>query len=231
MYPADEAALGAAVEYAYGSAVAGDVVEFGCLSGRTASILAREIARMEASYGKDSDRQHGIGERSLWLFDSFAGFPETTSEVDAAAPHIRAGVWHAGTPTGGSPEAVRKVCEAYLPAHRIVVMPGWFKEMLGRIPEGRRFAMVHMDCDYYSSTYEVLDHLLTRNLLSNGCAILFDDWLCNQGDPRFGQQRAWREIWSSYQRPYGSPMMSFSDLGPYNGMIGHQFIIHRDDGQ
>src|ERR1700739_1292171 len=141
MYPADEQALDNAVEYAFGSGVAGDVVEFGCLTGRTAVILAKAITKMESSYGRASDQKHGIPERKLWLFDSFEGFPETSTETDAQSPHIKANVWHAGEPKGGNPEQIIYDCvrKAGLRKERIIVASGWFCNTLSLILDETKF--------------------------------------------------------------------------------------------
>jgi hypothetical protein len=222
MYPADEQALGLAVEYAIGSGVFGDVVEFGCLSGRTAQILAREMARVSKSFGSRSDSMHKIPERNLWLFDSFEGFPETSTQIDADSPHIQARVWHAGEPRGGRPEDVHRRCAAYIGDQRTKVIKGWYKDTLLQLPAGQKFAVVHVDCDYYSSTYEVLNHLFRNAMISDGCIMLFDDWLCNRGSPKYGQQKAWSDLWS-----LDWPYLSFTNLGRY-GVASWQFIVHYD---
>lgn len=215
--PPQVEALSLAVEYAYATGVLGDVVEFGCYLGTTTEWLAHAMHEMTAKYGY-ADRLHGVAERRLWALDSFEGFPEATDPVDAASPQVKAGLWYAGAPTGGSPQIVHGKCAAFLGSDRVTVIPGWYKDTLAQIPPSTRFAVVHVDCDYHESASQVLHHLFANDMLSDGATILFDDWYCNRGSPCFGEQRAWNEA-VAHWRP------AFSDWGPY-GVVGRRFIVH-----
>ena len=78
--------------------------------------------------------------------------------------------------------------------------------------------MLHLDCDLYSSTYEVLDYLLAHGHVADGALLFFDDWNCNRASPRFGQRKAWAEIVNKYA-------LEHSDAGEY-AMLGHKFFVH-----
>jgi hypothetical protein len=78
--------------------------------------------------------------------------------------------------------------------------------------------MVHLDCDLYSSTVEVLDHLFTRGHVAEGAVLFFDDWNCNRSSPQFGQRRAWRETCEKHR-------VEYSDGGDY-AVLGHKFLVH-----
>ena len=67
--------LSLGVLYVYSSFIEGDVVEFGTMSGTTATAIARVMVVAERS------RQR----KALHLFDSFVGLPEATSAVDKIA--------------------------------------------------------------------------------------------------------------------------------------------------
>ena len=97
-------------------------------------------------------------------------------------------------------------------------MRGWFTQTLRQIPPTARFAMLHLDCDLYASTFEVLDYLFGQRMVTDGCMLFFDDWNCNQASPRWGQRRAWRELVDKYR-------VEFSDCGDY-GILSHKFIVH-----
>lgn len=214
---ADKEGLRAAVEYAVSCSVPGDVVEFGCYMGRTTEMLAEAMWEMDTRY-VGSDGYHAIGERRLWAFDSFEGFPEPSHPIDAAAPHVKAGVWYAGQPSGGSPEQVHAICARFLRADRISVVKGWYRDVLPRLPPRLRFAVVHIDCDLYESTKDVLDRLFGAGMLSDGCTILFDNFYCNRGSPDYGEQRAWNEAHAKW-------CFRYSDWGPH-GVVGRRFIVH-----
>ena len=98
------------------------------------------------------------------------------------------------------------------------MIPGFFNQSMIEIPATTRFAFVHMDCDYYESTIQVLLYLRTFKMFSDGCALYFDDWYCNRGSPKFGQQAAWNKDRHNF---------NYTDWGPY-GIVGHRFIIHTD---
>lgn len=215
---AQERALRDAVEYVYGCGVNGHIAEFGCFFGQSAEILAKAISEMEQRY-KGSDLVHGNAHiRWLWLLDSFRGFPEPTHPVDVDSPHIKAKAWRAGHMSGGSPVGVHYACSRYLAPDRIVIAEGWFKDTLDKLPDQLRLAVAHIDCDFYESTVQVLMHLFANKMFSDGATILFDDWYCNRGSPRFGEQAAWRDATQAHN-------VNYTDWGPY-GAFGRRFIVH-----
>lgn len=205
-------------EYVMISAVEGHVAEFGTYSGRTAMVLAKAMADYGNHYVA-SDREHGIGERKLFLFDSFEGLPAATDPIDKAAPHLTSGVWGAGVAKDISPSVLLEMCATYLDRSRVDIREGWYSDTMPKLEPGLRFAFVHVDCDLYESTMDVLDRLFANDAFSDGAAIYFDDWYCNRGKPDFGEQRAWADCVAKY-RP------RFTDWGPY-ATVGRRFIIHR----
>ncbi|MBT9143398.1 MAG: hypothetical protein DDT29_01801 [Dehalococcoidia bacterium] len=79
--------LSISVEYVCEARVEGDIAEFGTMSGRTASIIARAMLRYD---------HHETGPKNLHLFDSFKGLPKAESDVDKESPHVISGVWGGG---------------------------------------------------------------------------------------------------------------------------------------
>lgn len=210
--------LAQAVDYVVLAAVEGDVAEFGTLTGLTAAALARSMREVER-FGGDWIRAHGLAEKRLHLFDSFEGFPGVSAAADVESPHVASGVWAEGQGKGRSEAELLEICGAYLDRSRIHTHAGWFRDSLSRLDPGARFALVHLDCDLYESTLDVLTDLFERDRWSDGCTLLFDDWNCNRASPRFGERRAWAECVERY-RP------SFTDCGGY-GPVGWQFLLHR----
>jgi hypothetical protein len=202
--------LSKGIVYTYMSEVEGDIAEFGCFWGVSAKVLAENIAQFDRGQ-----------ERKLWLFDSFKGLPDATLPPDTESPHVKSGAWTwkvSGDANVPTPSSLLQGCAAHLPVSRLRVVPGWYKDTLDSIPTNTKFALVHIDCDLYESTYQVLDHLLGNDMLSDGCVLFFDDWYCNRGNPQYGEQRAW-EVMVSEHCP------SFTDWGPY-GTVGRKFIVH-----
>jgi hypothetical protein len=193
------------VEYVSGAAVEGDVVEFGCMTGRTATVLAAAMASFRL-------------DRKLHLFDSFEGLPDSNSEIDQRSLHVKHGVWAPGTCRGISPAALRAKCTRYLSGDQVLIYEGWFRDTMPRIPTGTRFGLLHVDCDLYQSAIEALDYVFQRRMVAEGAIILFDDWNCNRASNDFGERKAWQEVTAKYR-------ITFSDAGDY-GWAGHKFIVH-----
>lgn len=210
-------ALSLGVEYVYSAGVEGHFAEFGTAWGRTAEAIARAIRAYGPMYA-DSDRMHGIGERRFMLFDSFQGFPKATYQQDLSSPHVSSGVWGEGVTKALSAMELREKIARFLPDERMTVTEGWFKDSLRSIPAGIKFAFVHIDADLYESTHDVLDYLFKHKHFADGCALYFDDWYCNKGSPRFGQQRAWADCVERY-RP------KFSEGRDY-GALSKAFRLH-----
>lgn len=197
------------VEYVYEADVQGDIAEFGTMTGRTASVLSHTMSILEKS--------EKCGKK-LNLFDSFIGLPETESEVDKKSPHVVSGVWGVGTCEGISKEALMNKCLKHLPGDKIFIYDGWFKDTLPQIPKDTKFSLVHIDCDLYQSTIEVLDYLFDNSIIQSGTSIFFDDYNCNQASPEFGERRAWNEVIKKHN-------VIYTDCGEY-GWSGRKFIVH-----
>ena len=193
------------VTYIHGAAVVGDVAEFGTMSGRTATILAQAI------------KQHNSSRR-LMLFDSFEGLPTSTSAVDSCSPHVRSGVWSSGTCKGLTSQQLRDKCAEHLPNTQIEIHEGWFADTLRKLHGDTRFALIHIDSDLYKSAVDVLDYCFANRTISRGAAVHFDDWDCNQADPRFGERLAWRVMVDKFA-------VNFTDCGQY-GWGSRKFIVH-----
>lgn len=206
------------VQCTYGYAVEGDIAEFGTAMGLSATLLANAIRMSDGLYTQQVQCELGRP-KNLHLFDSFQGFPDVSQvAIDQDAIHVRSQVWPTGRHCSLSPEQLFEECVKILPAERIRIYEGWYADTVGTIPDDTRFAMLHLDCDLYSSTMDVLRPLLQRGMLSEGAYLLFDDWDCNCASPKFGQRRAWKECVKEFD-------IDFSDHGEY-GLGSHKFIVH-----
>jgi hypothetical protein len=195
------------VEYAYGSAGNGDIAEFGTFRGHTASVIAKTMARCDRKWPQREPKK-------LLLFDSFQGLPAPETAADEAVMID----WHEGSLVGLSKHQLSSLCSRYLPQKRICIYDGWFKDTVQTIPSATRLVMLHIDCDLYQSTIDILDHCLRERIISEGAIILFDDWNIVRADPNLGEGRAWREMAEKYE-------IEFSDGGDY-AWGGHKLIIH-----
>lgn len=205
------------VQYVCNNAVEGDIVEFGTGGGFSAYTIARAMTFYQDMYAGYMNKQ-GLPKKALHLFDSFAGLPKPAGAVDGASPNVQAGRWREGQFAGLTAEELHALCTSTYDADLVRVHAGWFSESLAGIPAGVKFAMLHIDCDLYSSTAEVLEAVFGGGHAADGCAVFFDDWNCNRASPRFGQRRAWREAVEKHG-------IEYSDGGDY-AVLSHRFTVH-----
>ncbi len=131
--------------------IEGDMAEVGVYRGGTAKVLL-EIA---SSCGK-----------SVHLFDTFSGMPETDPERDFLLQG-----WLGET----SEKEVRNLLSEYGNAY---IYPGLFPRTAEGL-NGKMFSFVHVDVDIYQSVKDCSDYFYPR--LKIGGAIVYDDygwWTC-----------------------------------------------------
>lgn len=151
--------------------VAGDVVEFGCYVGTTSVHLAKFL---------------GSTGRELWLYDSFEGLPEKTSEDHSpAGEQFVAGELHAT-----KKQLIRNLQQARVPMPHIT--KGWFSDVTPeQVPQQIAFAF--LDGDYYHSVMDPLKLIWPR--LAPGATVIVDDY-ANEALP--GAARATDEWLRTY---------------------------------
>lgn len=182
--------------------VAGDYLEFGVWRGDSFIKAYHGILEMRRQHSAWLRRNVTFGssgqstsEFELWdqwrtrffAFDSFEGLPSSGDQVQEE--------WAAG-----SYQCSRKQFEANLLGEGVnlsdvVVVPGFYDASLTEDVKKRhglrRAAVVHIDCDLYESTLQVLNFV--TDLLVQGSVIVFDDWFFNQGREDRGEQQACQE--------------------------------------
>ena len=119
-----------------------------------------------------------------------------------------------------TPDATRRLFALCgLPEPRIEV--GWFADTLrATVPATYlRIAVLHVDCDLYESTRDVLDGV--RPALQDGTVVLFDDWFLFKGNPSKGESRAFGEFLAAHDEWDAVPYRTY-------GTCGRAFILsHR----
>jgi hypothetical protein len=160
----------------------GDLIETGVWRGGS-TILMRAILKA-----------HAVTDRSVWVADSFQGFPSTEEQGASArsfsSPELAAvrgyfaGDRERYAPEfrtsldkmleGASLEAVRDRFDRYgLLDDQVRFLVGWFCDTLPSAPI-ERLALLRLDGDLYDSTYDALDALYPR--LSVGGYAVVDDY-------------------------------------------------------
>ncbi len=131
---------------------------------------------------------------------------------------VARGFWGEGTCASPGELEILKLAEAFLPADRIRLYPGWFSETLPTLSPTTRFAVVHVDCDLYESTVQVLTDLFEKKRISDGAILLFDDFFENRSSKKLGQRRAWEECKARFD-------LDITELGHY-GDCSWRCIVH-----
>lgn len=205
------------IQYIYGFTVPGEVAEFGTASGETAEALAVAIKMADEKFSYSLTAAN-LPKKNLHLFDSFVGLPEASTDIDRKTPHVQQGVWSYRSCTGLSHVELATLMLQTLPADRLFIYEGWYSDTVPNIHPDTKFALLHIDCDLYSSTMDVLVPMFEKNMISPGALILFDDWNCNAASPEFGERRAWAELVDRFG-------INFSVAGDY-GFGGHKVFVH-----
>lgn len=144
--------------------VEGDIVECGVWKGGM-------IGGMAALLGNS---------RNYVLFDSFEGLPEA-QEIDGE----RAINWQKNTksPTYyNNCKAAIQEAEAAMKlsgVNNYQLCPGWFEQTLPKYNSRNGIALLRLDADWYSSTYQCLTHLFAQ-VVPNGI-IIIDDYFAWDG--------------------------------------------------
>ncbi|AOS62006.1 TylF/MycF/NovP-related O-methyltransferase [Actinoalloteichus hymeniacidonis] len=207
-------------EYIWGSHIPGAVAEFGCFEGFSSLLLADLIGEFDAQ----TDFYTAFFPRHLYVYDSFSGFPKSVNKVDSISYEVAdSGYWRENEDASppGTEEMLRTEFAKRFGDTGWSVVRGMFEQSLVESPIEEQVAIANLDCDLYSSSVEVLDHLVGRKLLPDGAVLLLDDYNCNRANPRFGMRRAMREV---FERTDG--FYEYSEFLRY-GWHGRAFFVHR----
>jgi len=201
-----------ALEFVNMNQIEGDIVEFGTLEGFTAIVFAKLMKEYKVK-------------NSLHLFDSFAGFPEITSDVDLNSYEVKDyQVWSSGAMALGPniPALIKERLQTIIPNDSIHIHKGFFSETFHKDTLKSKPSIVHIDCDLYQSAKEVLSKIFQFDLVQDGMIILFDDYNCGRANPKFGERLALKEVMDE------NPDFSYT-LFYYYGWHGAAIIVHKEE--
>lgn len=164
--------------------VPGDIAEFGVAGG--VSILTLHRLKMINERGLDSKER-----RKIFGFDSFQGLPKL-HETDLNKKVTNDQMKEGGFFEPDSYESLFNYSNMKTDLHLI---KGWFNETLPVFLKENpdvSFALIHVDCDLYKSTLEVLENVYPR--VVPGGVIIFDE-LFHKDFP--GETLAFREFFQN----------------------------------
>lgn len=145
--------------------IPGDFVECGAWRGGTAFLMAELL------------KQIGVQDRKVWLFDSFEGMPPV-EEIDGRAAKVEVNdpASYLSPEKSRAPiEEVRRAANDLGIGSYTEFVKGWFAETLpGTRHRVGPIALLHIDCDWYSSCRCCLDNLYDQ--VVDGGFVVLDDY-------------------------------------------------------
>lgn len=184
-------ALYAAVNYIERCKIPGDIVECGVWKGGSTMLAARTLMA------------RGSTERSIYLYDTYAGMSEPTPEDVNLHGSAAAGKWEESqqgainTWDYASLEEVRaNVSSTGYPQEKVHYVKGPVEETIpATLPNGS-IALLRLDTDWYASTKHELVHLFP--LLVPGGVLVIDD---------YGHWQGARQAVDEYFKETGIPIL------------------------
>ena len=149
--------------------------------GRAEAFDHANVDGFVAEYGVDKGKSflqlcEHFKKETVFGFDGFEGLP--------------GGIWPGNTIHKGMFD-YKGTIPFTVPSNGTIV-PGWFNKTLPKFDYKKPVAKyLHIDCDVYSSTVDILTSLVGK--IVPGTVITFDDY-CNHPNWRQGEFRAWQEF-------------------------------------
>eukprot|EP00939_MAST-03C_sp_MAST-3C-sp1_P004751 g4751.t1 len=163
-------------------------LEFGCYKGASLALMAQAAKRIRPATV--------VSLTSVVGFDSFRGIPEAWIPGWEARALDLDGVF---------PPTIQQLLQR---DSTVKVVPGWFNETLAPFLRALRDAprgdalfpasLLHIDCDVYTSTRDVLWTLQLHGAIGEGTVIVFDE-LINYPGFAAHEWRAWREFAAEFR--------------------------------
>jgi len=171
--------------------VPGDIVECGIGRGRSLLTISALNSIFEEGEG---------GQRRIYGYDSFQGFPQPTKE-DKSFRNPQKGEW-SSSPSGKYPFTLEFIKTTLanggvpIDPEKLILTKGFFNETLKDHPK-RPIAILHIDGDLYQSYKSVLENLF--DLVSKKGIIVCDDVIFGneEKDPFPGARLAVKEFFKS----------------------------------
>jgi len=131
------------------SVLPGLMAEFGVFEGGSLNVIM----------------QHTPSSKTIYGIDSFEGLPELNKEHDLSTWNIC---------KGGMVADYETVKAHFAKFSNVVLLKGWFPEVMNQLPTDLEFCFVHIDVDLYQSVKDACEYFYPR--LVQGGIMLFDDY-------------------------------------------------------
>lgn len=190
----------------------GSMMEFGTFKGYSARKIANKM------------KQYNIL-NNFYMFDSFEGLPEITSEVDKNSYQVKlTNDWQKGT--FGSANGYEKLLEQDLNLiigeNNTNIVKGYFDDTIAKMNLEKESAiLVNIDCDLYSSIVTVLNKLIKSEVFQDGSIILFDDYNFNRANNNMGVRQAIKDTFGKQEQYELEQFFTY-------GWHGRAFFVHNN---
>lgn len=134
------------------------------------------------------------GQRHVWGFDSFEGFPEPSQEDDSPR-HPKKGEWNVASIEKVFDMLVSTGLSSHWVLSSTTLVKGFFEDSLSKY-RGEKIALLHIDADLYESYKTVLETLYDK--VQKGGIIAVDEYMETFDHVNFpGAQKAIDEFFKS----------------------------------
>lgn len=129
-------------------------------------------------------RNFSFKDMKFYAFDSFEGLPKAKGKDKC---YLKEGDYKCSLK-----KFKENLKKAKVNLDKVIFVKGWYNKTLKQDYNIKKLSAVHIDCDYYESTKDVLQFI--KPLLQEGTIILFDDWHLFKGNPNYGEPKAFSEF-------------------------------------
>lgn len=188
----------------------GTMMEFGTFKGYSARKIALKM------------KQYNVM-NNLFMFDSFEGLPEITSDVDKNSYQVKlANDWQKGTfgSANGFEVLLERDISNLIGKDNTNVIKGYFDDTIAKMQLEKESAiLVNIDCDLYSSIVTVLNKLIESQVFQDGSIILFDDYNFNRANNNMGVRKAIQDTFGKQDKYELEQFFTY-------GWHGRAFFVH-----
>ncbi len=205
-----EKAFDTIFRYFYANYMDGYMMEFGTFKGYSARKIASKM------------KQYDIL-NNLYMFDSFEGLPDITSDIDINSYQVKqTNDWQKGTfgSANGFERLLEEDINKLIGEKNANIVKGYFDQTLEKMQFKKdSVILVNIDCDLYASIIIVLNKLIENEVFQDGSIILFDDYNFNRANNSMGVRQAIKDTFGKQDRYELEQFFSY-------GWHGRAFFIH-----
>lgn len=204
-----------AIDFVVANNVIGDYMEFGVFGGASFAHAYNNYINRFITYKQNqpnySDDPFINQQVRFFAFDSFEGLPQVD---DQAIPlHWRG----ANTMKCDKNTFINNIVASGVDIQSVRIVEGYYEKSLHhRLYDQlglKQAAIIHIDCDLYSSTKTVLNSITP--LICDGTVIVFDDFFYYKGHPLKGERGAFNEWLNENTQFYATELCKFYPASSY----------------